>query len=226
MLPGLLKRFNNAAKKTDVSQSEQLSGSIWQDTGEVYYLENTLKLTYTANSGVVTLEKLSPDSLANVVETLDRLPPDSPFARAITAAQNTALVISVCGVTWQKNNGTVRIKALPEAALLRSTNADFRKSQAVFKHAFLLEHDDLLTPTTGSGKPGVFTYNRISPAQFTRQLARANERIAPPLRRAIPVHPDNFNSAFTEHEQTVIDGFLDAGSQPENDALKAKGHES
>ena len=87
MLPGLLKRFNSAAKKTDVSQPEQPGGSIWQDTGEVYYLENTLKLTYTANSGVVTLEKLSPDSLANVVETLDKLPSDSPFARAVTATR-------------------------------------------------------------------------------------------------------------------------------------------
>jgi hypothetical protein len=30
--------------------------SIWQDTGKVYYLENTLKLAYQSNSGLFTLE--------------------------------------------------------------------------------------------------------------------------------------------------------------------------
>ena len=121
-------------------------------------------------------------------------------------------MISVCGVTWQKNGDTVRIKALPEAAILRSTTACFSRSQAVFKHAFLLEHDDLMTPTRGGTASGKFIYNRISPNQFVQQLARANQRIEAPLRRAIPVHPDNFNSAFTEHEQRVIEQVLEGAN--------------
>lgn len=209
MLSNIIKRLKTRSNKPAlIKQKEEQAVSIWQDTGQVYYLENTVKLTYTSNSGVMTLEKLSLNELPDVINALDAMPTGSPLARATVAEQDDAYVLSVCGVTWQKSQDSVRIKALPEAALLRSKTHCFTKSQAVFKHAFLLEHDDLLTPSVGSKKEGVYTYNRISIKEFTQQLERANERIAPPMRKAIPVHSDNFKTAFTEHEQKAIDVLL------------------
>lgn len=189
--------------------------SLWQDTGQVYYLENTIKLTYTSNSGEITLEKLTVDGLRSAVQTIDAMPDDSPFARSTVANQDDAFVISICGVTWQKNDCSVRIKAIPEAALLRSKTACFSKSQAVFRHAVALEHDDVLTQSSVAGQGGAFTYNRVSLAAFTDQIARANSRIAPKGKHAITVGVDNFSTAFTEHEQQAIDTLL-----PPNDGNK------
>lgn len=215
----MLSRKESTSLSTD--QDNQVV-SVWHDTGQVYYLENTLKLTYQSKSGPITIEKLSLHAVADVLAQLQALDASSPLSRQEVANQTDAFNISVCGVTWQKSSdGTsTRIKALPEAALLRSPTACFSKSQAVFKHAFLLEHDDLLTPTTSSGRAGVYTYNRISIAEFTQQLATANARLASKDRRKITVGFDNFNAAFTEHEQQAIEAII--GTPLENESLENK----
>lgn len=223
MLSKLFKNMLSRKESTSLStdQDNQVV-SVWHDTGQVYYLENTLKLTYQSKSGPITIEKLSLHAVADVLAQLQALDASSPLSRQEVANQTDAFNISVCGVTWQKSSdGTsTRIKALPEAALLRSPTACFSKSQAVFKHAFLLEHDDLLTPTTSSGHAGVYTYNRISIAEFTQQLAAANARLASKDRRKITVGFDNFNTAFTEHEQQAIEAII--GTPLENESLENK----
>jgi hypothetical protein len=209
VLSKIIKRLANGPRhRSSVVKNSNEAVSLWQDTGQVYYLENTIKLTYTSNSGEITLEKLTVDGLRSAVQAIDAMPDHSPFARANVANQDDAFVISICGVTWQKKNDSVRIKAIPEAALLRSKTACFGKSQAVFRHALALEHDDLLTPAPASGQGGAFTYNRISLAAFTDQIARANARITPKGKHAITVGVDNFSTAFTEHEQRAIDTLL------------------
>ena len=213
------------SRKENTSLSKEQDNqvvSVWHDTGQVYYLENTLKLTYQSKSGPITIEKLSFNAVADVLAQLQALNASSPLSRQQVANQTDAFNISVCGVTWQKSSdGTsTRIKALPEAALLRSPTACFSKSQAVFKHAFLLEHDDLLSPITSSGRAGVYTYNRISIAEFTQQLVAANARLVSKDRHKITVGFDNFNTAFTEHEQQAIEAII--GTPLENESLEKK----
>ena len=213
------------SRKENTSLSKQQDNqvvSVWHDTGQVYYLENTLKLTYQSKSGPITIEKLSFNAVADVLAQLQALNASSPLSRQQVANQTDAFNISVCGVTWQKSSdGTsTRKKALPEAALLRSPTACFSKSQAVFKHAFLLEHDDLLSPITSSGRAGIYTYNRISIAEFTQQLVAANARLVSKDRHKITVGFDNFNTAFTEHEQQAIEAII--GTPLENESLEKK----
>ena len=213
------------SRKENTSLSKEQDNqvvSVWHDTGQVYYLENTLKLTYQSKSGPITIEKLSFNAVADVLAQLQALNASSPLSRQQVANQTDAFNISVCGVTWQKSSdGTsTRIKALPEAALLRSPTACFSKSQAVFKHAFLLEHDDLLSPITSSGRAGIYTYNRISIAEFTQQLVAANARLVSKDRHKITVGFDNFNTAFTEHEQQAIEAII--GTPLENESLEKK----
>jgi len=218
VLSRIFKNIQKRREKTTAIQDTSQQVSLWRDTGQVYYLENTIKLTYQSKAGAVTIEKLSLDRLHDVVRELQALNESSTLARSEVANQTDAFNISVCGVTWQKSEDgkSVRIKALPEAALLRSPTACFTKSQAVFKHAFMLEHDDLLTPSS-SGKPGIYTYNRISINQFTEQLANANARISPAERKKITVGFDNFSTAFTEHEQSIIDTFIEPEKEIKND---------
>ena len=73
----------------------------------------------------------------------------------------------------------------------------------------MLEHDDLLSPTSSSSKPGIYTYNRISIADFTKQLKRSNAQIAPSHKAKVGIQYENFKSAFTEHEQAIIDQCLE-----------------
>ena len=210
VLAKMLKRFQ--AQRDCAVENPSINNtavSLWKDTGQVYYLENTLKLTYQSNAGKITIEKLSMTSLPQVLAELQALDTVSTLARKETANQVDAFSVSVCGVTWQTadNGQSVRIKALPEAATLRSPTACFTKSQAIFKHAFMLEHDDLLTPASLS-KPGIFTYNRISLNDFISQLALANEKLANGQKATVSVGHQNFETAFTDHEQSIIEKFI------------------
>lgn len=216
MLAKLFKRFQVQSNRSVEPSSSNINAiSIWKDTGQVYYLENTLKLTYQSNAGKITIEKLSLSSLPEVLAELQGLDNASTLSRKEVANQVDAFSVSVCGVTWQTSHDgqSVRIKALPEAATLRSPTACFTKSQAVFKHAFMLEHDDLLTPTS-SNKPGVFTYNRISITDFIDQLTLSNEKIAQSQKAKITVGNENFESAFTEHEQSIIEKYIKPNEKP------------
>lgn len=174
----------------------------------MFYLENTLKLVYQSNSGSVSLEKVSLQALPNVLAQIASLPQGSPFAQTEIANQVSALSLHLCAVTWQQSEQSVRIKAIPDAAILRSKTSCFSHSQAVFRHEFLLEHDDLLTPSLDTSKNGVYTYNRVSIEQFVRQIEQANAHLSAKYRQAISVKPDNFDTAFSEHEAQVIEGFL------------------
>lgn len=187
--------------------------SLWEDTGKVFYIENTLKLTYESNSGSITLEKLSMQALPDLINNISLLPENSPLAIKNTANQKSAFNISLCGVTWQKNANATRIKAIPDAALLRSQTACFSKSQAIFRHATLLEHDDLLTSSLIQPKAGQFIYNRITVEQFTQQIKIANKRISEDLKKKVLINQDNFDSPFTEHESEEIERLIDINLQ-------------
>ncbi|TMP80038.1 hypothetical protein CWB73_12225 [Pseudoalteromonas phenolica] len=187
--------------------------SLWEDTGKVFYIENTLKLTYESNSGSITLEKLSMQALPDLINNISLLPENSPLAIKNTANQKSAFNISLCGVTWQKNTNATRIKAIADAALLRSQTACFSKSQAIFRHATLLEHDDLLTSSLIQPKAGQFIYNRITVEQFTQQIKIANKRISEDLRKKVLINQDNFDSPFTEHESEEIERLIDINLQ-------------
>lgn len=223
MLAKIFGRLQAKDKSQDVVKRQQGGAvSLWKDTGQVYYLENTLKLTYQSNAGAITLEKIALDDLPEILHQLQSVDANSPLARKEVANQTDAFSVSVCGVTWQtsENGDSVRIKALPEAAALRSPTACFAKSQAIFKHAFMLEHDDLLTPISSSNKPGIFIYNRISIGDFTKQIARANARLAPAQKAKVAIGQDNFSSAFTEHEQSAIEQFVHPDN-PRNGLLES-----
>jgi hypothetical protein len=198
---------NRAALSAD-SKTQEQSVSVWEDTGQVYYLENTLKLTYQAKCGEIVMEKLNIKDLPSILADIERIPENSPLSRAVIAEQRSVFSLSLCAVTWQKKQDSTRIKAIPQAATLRSPTHCFSRSQAVFRHACLLEHDDLLSPSTHAGKEGVFTYNRISVEQFTTQITNANKRLGEQYRKAISVNPENFDTAFTQNEQNELEKLI------------------
>lgn len=197
--------------KNDLVVKDALKESIWRDTGQVYYMTNTLKLSYETKFGPVTYENLTLESLPQLLEELSAS--DNPLLQQKeTADQKDAFVISMCGVTWEENENSTRVKAITEAAMLRSVQSDFKKSQAVFKHEYFLEHNDVLNAPSLSNNKGVFTYANISIEEFVTQIELANTHISADLKRRISVQPDNFKSLFSIAEEQALGKVLNVPS--------------
>ena len=214
LLAPLFTRNKNGIKKAN-HPSDHQSVSIWKDTGKVYYLENTLKLSYDSELGKVTYEDLNLEKLGQVLSELAYSDRKGSNQKS-TANVKDALTISICAVTWHQKDGSTRIKAIPNAAVLRSKSSDFQQSQAVFRHEHQLEHDDVLAATNVNGKNGVFTYTGISVEQFVKQIEYTNQALSSDYKKQISVKQDNFKQAFTENEEQAIQSLLGFADESKN----------
>lgn len=204
----LTKLFAPTHKAKDTSNilakayEESHYTSLWQDTGEVMYLFDTIKLSFESEVGEVTFEKLKPEDVASILADIEQA--NSPAMRQkITAEQTAEIRISICGISWQTHNGQIRAKAIPEAAVLRSTSADFSHSQAVFKHADLIANLDrelLFLPN----QTNVFRYNDVSVKAFIEQLETINARFSQNKDNLICLNKANYDAPFSEHEQDTL----------------------
>lgn len=210
-----LTSTRKTAIQANPDQSRLPTLSQWRDTGEVYYLENTVKLSYQSSVGRVTIDKVALRDLPCVISRLQSEPEHSPIAQQQTANQTAAFNISVCAVTWQTNGESLRVKAIPDAALLRSQTACFTHAQAVFRHTMLLEHDDLHTPLSNVDGAGAFTFNKVSIGLFAQKISEANAMISSKNLRLIGVRPENFDSTFTDHETEQLDRLMGSGEKHE-----------
>ncbi len=179
---------------------------LWEDTGKMFFLEATLKLSFESELGLVCYEKLSIQDALNLLEEI-KIGRSPAFRQRRVAGQTTEIRLSICGLSWQSLEGKTRSRAVMDAAILRSTDPNFTKSQAIFKHADrMVELDPSLL--TLPNQANVFTYEQITPQQFIDQVKRINERFKPITSASINVNRDNYLSPFSEHEQTVIDEYL------------------
>ncbi|UTP71859.1 hypothetical protein NLG07_07500 [Alteromonas sp. LMIT006] len=200
----LSKLFSPAPRTKDTSDilakayEESHYKSLWQDTGEVMYLFDTIKLSFESQRGPVTYEKLSIEDVQDILQ--DIASSNSPSMTLKTTAEQTAEIrITLCGITWQTFNGKLRAMAIPDAAVLRSTSPCFSKSQAVFKHADLMANIDsdlLFLPN----QTNVFNYFDVSVADYFAQLKAINQRFSQNKDHLICLNKENYDAPFTEHE--------------------------
>lgn len=203
----IINWISRSENNTQLAPVQKTTTSIWRDTGQVYYFLNTLKLSYQSEYGSVSFENLNLDSLTSLLSEL-RTTQQHHLKQKVTAGQTFAFNISLCAVTWEESADSTRVKAIAEAAMLRSVNSDFLRSQAVFKHESFLEHNDILNAPSISNQSGLYTYSNISIEQFVGQLVHANSTISNDLKRRINVQPENFKQLFSEHERTILDNLL------------------
>lgn len=203
----IINWISRSEKNTQLAPVPEITTSIWRDTGQVYYFLNTLKLSYESEYGPVSFENLNLDSLTSLLSELHNTQ-HPHLKQKVTAGQTFAFNISLCGVTWEENADSTRVKAIADAAILRSVNSNFVRSQAVFKHESFLEHNDILNAPSISNNGGIYTYSNISIEQFVEQLEQANSTISNNLKRRINVQPENFKQLFSDHEKAVLDNLL------------------
>lgn len=204
----LARFFSPSVKPKDTSDilakayEESHYTSLWQDTGEVMYLFDTIKLSFESEYGEVTYEKLNIDDIAAILLDIENAA--SPAMRQkVTAEQTAEIRISICGISWQTHNGQIRAKAIPEAAVLRSTHASFSGSQAVFKHADLIANLDrelLFLPN----QTNVFRYSGVSVPAFFEQLEAINARFSQNADNLVCLNKANYDAPFSEHEQEQL----------------------
>ena len=199
----LLRFFGKPLKNKKKHPTQTPKPTPWQDTGRVFYLLDTLKLSYEGERGLVTLERVDIDTLEELLQDISQ-PQAGHFRRRTTAGQSLAVHLSVCGVTWQEYGDQQRIKAIADAAVLRTKDPQLIDTQAIFKHADLSYDDAKAAVSTPLTTPGAFVYSRITPRQFIDRLLSANSALLPRYRNSITLRRQNFEQLFSSYEQQVL----------------------
>lgn len=173
--------------------------SLWIDTDVIYYLLNTIKLSYESKNGLVTFEKLNTSDLLELLEQIKTTTQSHLSVRKI-ANSSTIIKISVCGMTWQAKDRKKRVKAINEAAVLRLRGEEFSKSQAIFKHANLQEDGNTDQLLSCMMNPLLFNYENISITQFVEILEEQNARLPSTYTHRNHLNYENFRELFSQHE--------------------------
>ncbi|AOT08602.1 hypothetical protein [Pseudoalteromonas luteoviolacea] len=141
---------------------------IWQNTGEVFYLLNTLQLRYKSRYGVVSIDAFDINSFfKNVDEPLDELV--SEFGEEFT--------FSVCAVAWERLGNQTRVKAIDNAAVFRFNKSLDISTQALFQHQFCSSDESRKSEVNLALSRGVFKYYNVQIGEFINQLKEANKKI-------------------------------------------------
>ncbi|KZX00284.1 hypothetical protein [Pseudoalteromonas luteoviolacea] len=141
---------------------------IWQSTGEVFYLLNTLQLRYKSRYGSVSVDSFDISAFEKGSEDLHKKLVNE-FGREFT--------ITVCAVGWERLGSQTRVKAIDNAAIFRFNQSLETQSQAVFQHQFNTLDEVNSSDVDISRRVDVFKYYNIQINDFISQLNEANKRI-------------------------------------------------
>ncbi|PAJ74769.1 hypothetical protein CJF42_08800 [Pseudoalteromonas sp. NBT06-2] len=179
---------NNKVKQLTVKKNSEQ----WQDCGDIFYLLDTLKLTYESTEGLVTIEKLSKESLN------DLMGGQLPLLEKIQTSQ--CITLSVCAVSLQNLANKKRTKAISDAAFLRLFKDRGLQSQAQFHHPELPLDNKADALTRYDFKRGINTVYDLSLSSFITVLTKKNADYISKFGRNSSVKSDNFDRIFTNYE--------------------------
>lgn len=188
------------------SAAKQVNASLWRDTGLLFYLMDTIKLTVETELGLMSLEKLSLLDLEQIIVDIQTKADGAVLPKQLMG-QEALISISICAASWQERAGEKRIKAINEAAVLRLKQQGNCHSQALFK----CENADLTSTmeldTVCSFSPNTHQYYDITLSQFIERLVCNNKRLPTELVSVIPVNSKNFASLFSRNETSIFNHF-------------------
>lgn len=177
-----------------------LNHHIWQETGAVYYLLETLKLEYPSQFGRVCFEAPPLDRLLDLPQWLGRELP--PAMAPACYNSNDKILISVCGVSWQRLGKQLRIKAIDRAATLELDALNNGKSRALFQYALTAKHGD--SQLYASIFEGKHCYYNLGAADFVQQLQYANASLPAEFKGAVGITKQHFDKPFTDYESRLL----------------------
>ena len=199
----LFSKGSNVPKKVCREKHLVEMHSIWQDTGSVYYLLDTLKVTYLSESGLVTFEQISYKDIIKLIDKIYARDTDILSPKKVEHFE-TCVHISVCGVSWEHRSGEIRSKAIKDAAILRTLDKRFTQSQALFQHRDVMNDEGVNALTEVSSQDGIYKYSKVNLCQFIKQIETSNKLIPKELKQTLSITRSNFSSIFTEHEKNCL----------------------
>ena len=196
--------FNDKAiENKDLIKQEY--SDLWQDCGDIYYLLDTLKLTYESTQGLITIEKLPQESIRNLMKGKLPLLEQLEIAECIT--------LSVCAVSLQNLESKTRTKAIANAAFLRLFKHSGLQSQAQFQHADLPIDNKADALTRFDFKRGINISYGLSLKNFITALINKNENYVKKFgKNSSSVTADNFQAVFTHHELAKFSKILNCNT--------------
>jgi len=184
----LLNKNNDNTKQLTIKKNNEQ----WLDCGDIFYLLDTLKLTYESTEGLITIEKLSQDSLNCLMRG------KLPSLEKIHTSD--CITLSVCAVSLQNSANKKRIKAIADAAFIRLFIGTGLQSQAQFHHADLPLDNKAGALTQYDFKRGINTIYDLSLSSFITVLANKNSAYTNKFGRNSSVKSDNFDRIFSSYE--------------------------
>ena len=164
----------------------------WQDSGDIYYLLDTIKLTYESEEGLITIEKLSQQSFDSLMKG------ELPLSNQVQISD--CMTLSVCAVSQQHLATQNRTKAIANAALFRVFPKAKLQSQAQFQHAQLPLDSKLNALTRYNFKRGINTVYGLTLKNFIKTLTIKNNAYIAKHGNKSSINSDNFESIFTNYE--------------------------
>jgi len=178
----------------------------WQDCGDIYYLLDTLKLTYESSQGLITIEQLPPESLRDLMKG------KFPLLQQLESSE--CITLSVCAVSLQNFESEKRTKAIANAALFRFFKHSDLQSQAQFQHADLPIDGKIDALTRYDFKRGIHVSYGLSLKKFITVLINKNTYYVKKFGKTpSSVRADNFQTVFTNHELAKFSELLNCNTQ-------------
>lgn len=165
---------------------EQAQQDFWDNTGDVYYLLETAKLSYRTALGLITVEHLPLNEGAQALNTLlTKIFADLKQFEAQQVKQQP-VCLQVCAMTWERLGAAKRVRGISNAAKMRFFRADQRGADVHFHHEVQGELLDL------------------SVQQFLDYLQQHNQRVLAKYQQTTLLRASNFQSLFSHSEQRSI----------------------
>ncbi|ODA34578.1 hypothetical protein A8L45_05805 [Veronia pacifica] len=199
----MLSLFRKSVKKeSSIASKQEAEYSEWLPNGHIFYLLSTLKLRYQSQSGLATFEQVSIDFIEDLARELHRCESTRP---TVVKGVPSMFSLSVCGVCWEELEGKTRVKAIPEAALLRFEHIDADRTEARFQTVFHQCDDGTLSlAEQGNFTNSINKIHNIDYQQFLNILKQINGTVPNHLSDAIPICASNFEQPFTATDKRLL----------------------
>ncbi|MEM0910289.1 MAG: hypothetical protein AAGJ37_04900 [Pseudomonadota bacterium] len=178
------------------------SVALWEDTGRIFYLLSTLKITYQNQLGLITIENIRSDRLVRTLEEIRREVRQT-FGSEHNRTASPIIDVSVCGVSWQQYNNASRVKAVNDAARLRLNAENICQTCAEFRYELKESTEE---KSIHHLRVGEHKYFDVTPEQFLNKLNQQNSSLPQKFKKKLHVKADNFVALFSSSEVSTING--------------------
>lgn len=172
---------------------------FWNNTGDVLYLMDTLKLSYRSSYGLVTIENIATQNIDACVQRALSERESAPDYSA--TAQPVEL--EVCGMTWERCSQTRRVRGIPKAATMRFFQYDQCDSDIKLYPNQVVQ--SLLHQQVEEVGSELASLAKLNVRQFVDFLCACNQRVSKKYCMEQRLKKQNFQSLYSEHEQRVLD---------------------